>query len=69
MKSMLVLFTLLFLSGCATVSEYGQGCRDAMNNAFMFDFKGQTDEYCNFLEKRRDQGPPQAVELFRKNDG
>jgi hypothetical protein len=45
-----LLIPLILLSGCATVSEYNQGCRDALTAAY-----GQpesiTNPYCDYLDK------------------
>lgn len=59
MRYLIVLF--LLLSGCATVSEYGKGCRDGVthvvsltqNEGGIFHNKEMVDNFCNMLETRR----------------
>ena len=57
MKYFMVLF--LLFSGCASVSQYGQGCRDGVNtlltSANYWGGRGFVDDECNTLEKDRNR--------------
>jgi hypothetical protein len=49
-----IILTALMLTGCASVSDYNQGCRDGINGlegapGLSVDEK-KTDKYCNDLE-------------------
>lgn len=57
-----LILSLLFMCGCATVSDYNQGCRDGLDGAAVqltqrnikVDVGGR-DRYCNHLEELRNK--------------
>ncbi len=58
MKYLIVL--CLLLSGCATVSEYNQGCRDGIGllpenwNGGPMSEPDMVNHYCNSIERKRE---------------
>lgn len=51
MKLLLIITSILLLGGCASVSEYGQGCRDGVGMMHPFEDYHLVAEHCDRIEE------------------
>lgn len=49
----IIILVALMLTGCASVSEYNQGCRDGVSELYSASASKATKEYCDGLEAKR----------------
>jgi hypothetical protein len=52
MKIVICLIVMSALTGCASISEYNQGCRDGIENLKIGSLKQFRENYCNALDKQ-----------------